>query len=185
MIHLFDFYQTEGRQKLQKQLGIANPMAVPRLLKVVVNCGVGEALTNKKAIEEVEKQMTAIVGQKPVVTAAKHDISTFKLRKGDKVGVKVTLRGRKMYDFVDKLIRIVLPRIRDFRGVSSTAFDAQGNFTLGLAEQVVFLEIEYSQIDKIRGLEMTFVTTARNPEESKQLLELLGMPFEKGKSVQR
>lgn len=183
MMHLGTYYQTEGKQKLQQQLGITNGMAVPRLVKVVINCGVGEALTDKKAIEEVVKQLTQIVGQRPVVTSAKHDISTFKLRQGDKVGVKITLRGWKMYDFVDKLVRVVLPRIRDFRGVSATAFDARGNYTLGLSEQVVFLEIDYSQIDKIRGLEMTFVTTAKNPVQSKQLLEILGMPFQKTKDA--
>lgn len=154
-------------------------MATPRLVKVVVNCGLGEALTDKKIILEMQKQIALITGQKPIITVARHDISTFKLRRGDQVGIKVTLRDKKMYDFVDKLIRIVLPRIRDFRGVSDSGLDPQGNYTLGLSEQVVFLELDYNQIDKIRGMEITFVTTAKNPREARQLLEILGMPFVK------
>lgn len=179
MAALATYYQSEGKKKIQDALGIKNVMAVPKLMKIVINCGLGEALTNKKVIEEAQKQLASIAGQKPVVTVARHDISTFKLRQGDKVGVKVTLRGKKMYDFYDKLVRIVLPRIRDFHGVSDTGLDQQGNFTLGLTEQIVFLELDYNQVDKIRGMEITCVTTARNPKEARQLLEVLGMPFVK------
>lgn len=179
MSTLFKLYQTELKKKLQDELTTANVMAIPRLTKVVINCGLGEALTNKKAIEEMVSQLAQISGQKPQVTHAKHDISTFKLRRGDAIGVKVTLRGERMYDFFEKLVKIVLPRIRDFRGVSTSGFDGTGNYTLGLAEQIVFPEIEYSKIDKVRGLEITLVTTAKNSQHTKKLLESLGMPFAK------
>lgn len=183
MSSLATYYHSEGKKKIQTTLGIKNGMAVPKLMKIAINCGLGEALTNKKVVEEMQKQLMLITGQKPVVTIARRDISTFKLRRGDKVGVKVTLRGKKMYDFCDKLVRMVLPRIRDFRGVSDGGLDPQGNYTVGLSEQVIFLELDYNQVDKIRGMEITFVTTAKNPHEARQLLEVLGMPFVK-KNVQ-
>ena len=153
-------------------------MAVPQLKKVVINVSLGEALSNKKAVETVMDQISLITGQKPVATRARKDISTFKLRKGEIVGVKVTLRAGKMYDFVEKLIKIVLPRIRDFRGISLTGFDGQGNYTLGLSEQIVFPEIDMSKIDKARGLEITMVTNA-GEEGTKKLMENLGFPFMK------
>ncbi len=172
-------YQEVGKKKLALDLSIKNVMAIPRLGKIVINIGLGEALVNKKVIETMKAQLAAICGQKPVACVAKHDISSFKLRKGETIGLKVTLRGRRMYDFYEKLVKIVLPRLRDFRGISDKGFDGRGNFTLGLSEQIVFPEIEYNQIDKIRGLEITVVTTGKNNEEAKKLLEVLGMPFKK------
>lgn len=172
-------YQTEITKKLVQEFGIKNSMAIPKLIKLVINIGLGEALVNKKALETAGAQLSAITGQKPVVTHAKKDISTFKVRKGDPIGLKVTLRSGKMYDFFEKFVKIVLPRIRDFRGVKETGFDKWGNYTLGLSEQIVFPEIAYSQIDKVRGLEISFVTSAKNQKQAKRLLELLGMPFAK------
>ncbi|MBI4990610.1 50S ribosomal protein L5 [Candidatus Gottesmanbacteria bacterium] len=177
MSNLYKQYQEEGKKKLAHDLSIKNVMAIPRLKKVVVNIGLGEALVNKKAIETMNAQLSAICGQKPVVCVAKHDISSFKLRRGEPIGLKVTLREKRMYDFVEKFVKIVLPRIRDFRGISDSGLDGKGNYTLGLSEQIVFPEIEYSQVDKIRGLEITFVTSAKNNKEAKRLLEVLGMPF--------
>lgn len=179
MSTLAKIYHSEIKNKLKKSLNIENVMAIPRLLKIVLNCGLGEALANKKVIEEVVGEFSKITGQKPVITHAKHDISAFKLRKGDAIGVKVTLRGARMYDFFEKLVKIVLPRIRDFRGVSDTGFDKAGNYTLGFSEQIVFPEIDYSQIDKVRGLEVTIITSARDGQQTKKLLESLGMPFAK------
>lgn len=179
MSTLFAKYQTEGKKELGSSLGIKNPMDIPFLKKIAINIGLGEALTNKKAIEEAGKQLATISGQKPKVTHAKHDISTFKLRKGEAVGIMVTLRGRRMYDFLEKLVSIVLPRIRDFRGVPVTGFDGKGGYTLGLSEQIVFSEIDYNQIDKIRGLEITFVTSGKDKNETRKLLEFMGMPFSK------
>ena len=173
-----DQYLKTGRQKIAGDLKIGNIMAVPQLKKVVINVSLGEALSNKKAVETVMDQISLITGQKPVATRARKDISTFKLRKGEIVGVKVTLRAGKMYDFVEKLIKIVLPRIRDFRGISLTGFDGQGNYTLGLSEQIVFPEIDMSKIDKARGLEITMVTNA-GEEGTKKLMENLGFPFMK------
>lgn len=181
MSTLFKLYQAELKEKVAKELNIKNVWAIPKLTKIVINCGLGEALTNKKAIEEMVKELTQISGQKPVVTHARHDISTFKLRRGDAIGVMVTLRGEKMYDFFEKLVKIVLPRIRDFRGVKNTSFDGWGNYSLGLAEQIVFPEIDYSKIDKVRGIEITIVTTAKDKEHAKKLLEILGIPFVKAK----
>ena len=172
-------YMTAGREKLLKALSVKNIMAVPRLSKIVLNVGLGEALTNKKAVSAVSDQLTAISGQKPVITRARKDISTFKLRKGDVIGVKLTLRGLRMYDFMEKFTKIVLPRIRDFRGVPLSGFDKFGNYTLGLSEQIVFAEIEYDKIDKVRGLEISFVTTAKDPGQAKALLTELGIPFHK------
>ena len=177
MSDLYKKSQKEFTKQLGTELGITNVMAVPKLNKIVVNIGLGEALVNKKAIDTMLTQLASITGQKPIITLAKHDISAFKLRRGDKIGLKVTLRGRRMCDFLEKLIKIVLPRIRDFRGASSNGFDGRGSFTLGLREQIVFPEIEYSQIDKIRGLEITFVTTGEDKKQTKRLLEILGIPF--------
>ncbi|EKD87183.1 MAG: hypothetical protein ACD_37C00018G0002 [uncultured bacterium] len=180
MSDLFEKLQKEGKKQLQKELGITNIMAVPTLVKIVINIGLGEALENKKVIEMMSQQLAIICGQKPIVTIAKHDISSFKLRKGEPIGLKVTLRGRRMYDFFDKLVKVVFPRFRDFRGVRDQGFDGRGNFTLGISEQIVFPEIEYSKIDKIRGLEITFVTTGEDKKETRKLLEILGIPFRKG-----
>lgn len=157
-----------------------NIFAVPRLEKIVLNSGLGEALTNKKVIETVSKQLAQITGQKPLITRAKRDISSFKVRKGDAIGLKVTLRGKRMNQFLERLVKIVLPRIRDFRGISSTGFDNRGSYTLGLREQIIFPEIEYSEIDKIRGLEITLVTSGKDKNQTKALLTELGLPFNKG-----
>lgn len=173
-------YQKEIVPKLMSDLGIVNPMAVPKLVKIVVNCGLGEALKDKKVLEKMAEQLAVITGQKPAVTRAKLAISTFKLRVGDAIGLKTTLRGRRMYDFLTKLITIALPRVRDFRGVYQRGFDGKGNYTLGIAEQTIFPELEYRLVDKIRGLEVTLVTSAQNDIQAKQLLLLLGLPFEKG-----
>jgi large subunit ribosomal protein L5 len=180
MNRLKERYQKEVVPALMKQLDIKNVMQVPRLQKVVVNVGMGEALDNPKAIDAAVADITAITGQKPVVTKATKSIANFKLREGRLIGVKVTLRGEKMWSFVDRLVNIVLPRVRDFRGISPDAFDGRGNYTLGLKEQLIFPEIEYDKIDKIRGLEITFVTTAVSDDQSSVLLEMLGMPFRKG-----
>jgi large subunit ribosomal protein L5 len=154
-------------------------MQIPRVTKVVVNIGVGEALDDAKALEAAVADLTLITGQKPIITKAKKSIANFKLREGRQIGVKVTLRGERMWSFLDRLMNIALPRVRDFRGISPNAFDGRGNYTLGLREQLVFPEIEYDKIDKVRGLEISIVTTARNDDESRQLLQMLGMPFRK------
>ncbi len=177
-------YNQEIHNQLQTELGIANPLAVPKLIKIVVNIGLGEALADKKVLEKVAEQLKIITGQKPMVTRAKVSIATFKLRAGEKIGMKVTLRGSRMYDFLEKLVRIVLPRVRDFRGTPKKGFDGRGNYTLGLREQSIFPELEYGSIDKARGLEVTFVTSATNNESGFKLLEKLGMPFEKTESQQ-
>lgn len=160
--------------------GVANPMAVPKLVRIVVNCGLGEALTDKKVVDKMAAQLSVITGQKPSATRAKKAISTFKLRAGDIVGLKVTLRGARMYDFYEKLVAIAIPRIRDFRGVPTGGFDGKGNYTLGIKEHTIFPELEYSMVDKVRGFEITFVTTADSDEHGRKLLTLLGMPFVKG-----
>lgn len=159
--------------------GVVNRMAVPKLVRIVVNCGMGEALTDKKSIEKMAQQLAVITGQKPQVTRAKRAISTFKLRAGDPIGLKVTLRGKRMYDFFQKFVSIALPRVRDFRGVPQTGFDGRGNYTLGVKEHTIFPELEYSMVDRVRGFEITFVTTAKNDEYGKTLLTLFGMPFAK------
>lgn len=171
---------TEIASTLKKELGIKNVMAVPKLIKIVINTGLGEALINKKVIESMQEQLANICGQKPVTTYAKRDISTFKLRKGEPIGLKATLRGKRMHNFLEKLVKIVLPRIRDFRGINNNGFDGHGCFTFGMTEQIVFPEIEYSKIDKIRGMEITFVTSGKTQKETKKLLEMLGIPFKKG-----
>jgi len=155
-------------------------MQTPRIEKVVVNIGVGEALDNPKALEAAVNDLTIITGQKPVITAAKKAISNFKLREGRHIGVKVTLRGERMWSFLDRLINIALPRVRDFRGISPDAFDGRGNYTLGLQEQLIFPEIQYDKIDKVRGMEVSIITTAKNDEQARALLSKFGMPFRKG-----
>ena len=172
-------YQQEIVPALKKSLGVDNVMQVPRISKVVVNIGAGEALDNAKILDAAVSDMTLITGQKPVITKARKSIANFKLREGRQIGVKVTLRGDRMWAFLDRLVNIALPRVRDFRGVSPNAFNGRGNYTLGLREQLVFPEIEYDKIDKLRGLEISIVTTARNDEEGRELLTLLGMPFKK------
>lgn len=176
---LEDRYRTEVAAQLQREFNYPNVMQVPRLQKVVVNIGLGEAIQNAKAIEAATKDLTQITGQKPVITRSRKSIAAFKLRAGMPIGAMVTLRGERMWAFLDKLVSVALPRVRDFRGVSAKAFDGRGNYTIGLKEQLVFPEIEYEKIDKLRGLEATVVTTARTDEEARRLLELLGMPFEK------
>jgi large subunit ribosomal protein L5 len=173
-------YQTEVAPKLLEEFSLGNVMAVPKLDRVVVNIGLKEAVHDKGVLTKATEQLTAITGQKPKVTRARISIANFKVRQGDPVGLTVTLRGKRMYDFVGKLFAIVLPRLRDFQGVSGKAFDVQGNYTLGMSEQIVFAEVDYSKVDKVRGLEITFVIKRGNATISKRLLELLGMPFEKG-----
>jgi large subunit ribosomal protein L5 len=170
-------YKTEIRPQLIKEFNYHNSMQAPRIAKVVVNVGVGEALTNAKSLDAVVGDITLITGQKPIITKARKSIATFKLREGRAIGVKVTLRGDRMWNFLDRLCNLALPRIRDFRGVSPDAFDGRGNYTLGLREQLMWPEIQYDKIDKLRGMEISIVTTARNDEEGRRLLELLGMPF--------
>jgi large subunit ribosomal protein L5 len=177
MARLREKYREEVVPELMKEFGYSNVMQVPELEKIVVNVGLGEAISNAKAIEAAMGDVSAITGQRPVVTRAKKSIAAFKLRAGMPVGVTVTLRGPRMYEFLDRLVGITLPRIRDFRGVSPNAFDGRGNYTLGLREQIAFPEIEYDRIDKTRGLEMSFVTSAKSDEEGRRLLALMGMPF--------
>ena len=172
-------YQKEVVPALMKSLKMSNVMQVPRIEKVVVNIGLGEALDNAKALDAAVGDMNLITGQKPVVTKARKSIANFKLREGRTIGAKVTLRGERMWSFLDRLMNIALPRVRDFRGVSPDSFDGRGNYTLGFREQLVFPEIEYDKVDKLRGLEVTIVTTARNDDHGRQLLQMLGMPFKK------
>lgn len=179
MTDLLEKYRKEIVPKLKEELGIKNPMAVPKLVKIVVNCGLGEALRDKKVIDRVAVQLGVITGQKPAVTRAKRAISSFKLRAGDPIGLKVTIRGRRMYDFFTRLVTMALPRVRDFRGVPEQGFDGHGNYTLGVAEQTIFPELDYSLVDKVRGFEVTFVTTAKDDGGAKKLLTELGMPFKK------
>ena len=172
-------YTTEIVPALFKKFGYSSVMQVPHLEKVVINIGVGEATQNSKLLDDAVKELTQIAGQKPVVTKAKKSIATFKLREGMPIGCKVTLRGERMYEFLDKLFNISLPRVRDFRGVSKTAFDGRGNYTLGVKEQLIFPEINYEQVARVRGMDIVIVTTATKDEEPKELLTLLGMPFSK------
>jgi len=176
---MYETYKKEVAPALVKSLGLENVMQIPRITKVVVNIGVGEALDNAKTLEAAVGDLTKITGQKPVITKARKSIANFKLREGRAIGVKVTLRGERMWSFLDRLMKVALPRVRDFRGVSPDSFDGRGNYTLGLREQLVFPEIEYDKIDKLRGLEVSIVTTARNDDEARQLLQMLGMPFRK------
>lgn len=170
-------YASEVVPALQKQFEYANPMQLPSLEKIVVNIGLGEALTNAKAVDAAVGDLQLITGQKPIVTRAKRSIAQFRVRTGNPIGVKVTLRGDRMWDFLERLTRLALPRIRDFRGVPGKSFDGRGNYSLGLREQLAFPEIDYDKVDRLRGLEISIVTTAKTDEESKRLLELLGMPF--------
>jgi large subunit ribosomal protein L5 len=172
-------YRQEIAPKLLDEFGYGNIMAVPRVTKVTLNIGLGEAIQNARALESAAADLSVIAGQKPVITRARNSIAGFKLREGMPIGVMVTLRGRRMYDFLDKLMNAVLPRIRDFRGVSKDAFDGRGNYSLGLREQLIFPEIEYDKIEKVRGLQVAIVTSAKNDEEGRRLLALLGMPFTK------
>ena len=177
MSTLRDRYRSEAIPALQKQFGYPNVMQVPRLEKIVVNIGLGEALQNAKAVDAAVGDIAAITGQRPIVTRAKKSIAQFRLRAGNPVGVKVTLRGDRMWDFLERLTTVSLPRIRDFRGIPGKSFDGRGNYSLGLREQLAFPEIDYDKVDRLRGLEISIVTTAKTDEESKRLLELLGMPF--------
>ena len=177
MSALRDRYATEVVPALTRQFEYRNPMEVPRLSKIVLNMGLGEALTNAKAIDAAVGDLAAVTGQKPIVTRAKRSIAQFRVRTGNPIGLKVTLRGGRMWDFLERLTMLALPRIRDFRGIPSRSFDGRGNYSLGLREQVAFPEIDYDKVDRLRGLEISIVTTAKSDEESKRLLELLGMPF--------
>ncbi|MBI3978768.1 MAG: 50S ribosomal protein L5 [Chloroflexi bacterium] len=177
MSRLVEKYRTDVVPQLMRDFHYTNPMQVPRLAKVVLNIGMGEALQNARALDAAVKDLEAIAGQHPVITRAKRSIAAFKVRAGNPIGAMVTLRGERMYEFLDKLINAALPRTRDFHGVSPKAFDGRGNFTLGLREQLIFPEIEYDKVDKIRGMEVSIVTTARTDEEARRLLTLLGMPF--------
>ena len=178
MARLKDKYRAEVAPALKQHFAYKNVMEIPRLEKIVINMGLGDCKDNAKALELAVSELATISGQKPLVTKAKKSIANFKLRAGMNVGAKVTLRGDRMYEFADKLVSIVLPRVRDFRGVSAKAFDGRGNYSLGVREQLIFPEIEYDKVEKIRGMEMIFVTTAKTDEEAKELLRLLGMPFQ-------
>ncbi len=180
MNHMKERYIKEAVPALQKALDLQNVMEVPKIEKIVLNVGMGEALDNPKSLDAATADITAITGQKPVITKARVSVANFKLREGRSIGVKVTLRGEKMWSFFDRLVNVVLPRVRDFRGISRDAFDGRGNYTLGLREQLIFPEIDYDKIDKIRGMEITIVTTARTDEQAAAMLEMLGMPFRKG-----
>jgi large subunit ribosomal protein L5 len=179
MNRLKEKYVKEIVPALQKQFNYSSIMQVPKLEKVVINMGVGDAIANAKALEEAVAELTVIAGQKPVITKAKKSIANFKLREGMAIGCKVTLRGERMYEFLDKLVNISLPRVRDFRGISRNAFDGRGNYTLGVKEQLIFTEINYDKVNKIRGMDVVIVTTAKNDEEGRALLSAIGMPFEK------
>ena len=179
MNRLKEFYESEVIDALTKKFGYKNKLAAPKIEKIVVNVGLGEAKENPKAIESAVRDITTVTGQKPIVTRAKKSIANFKLRAGMPIGCKVTLRGEKMYSFADRLINVALPRVRDFRGVNPESFDGRGNYTLGIKEQLIFPEIQYDKIDKIRGMDIVFVTTANTDEEAKELLTLFGMPFSK------
>jgi large subunit ribosomal protein L5 len=183
MSRLKERYNKEIIPELMKKFGYKNIMQVPRLTKVVINMGIGEAIQNPKVLEGAEKDLVAIAGQHPVITKSKKSIAAFKLRPGMSIGMRVTLRGIRMYDFMDKLVSIVLPRIRDFQGIPRDAFDGHGNYTLGMKEQIVFPEIEYDKVDKLRGMEIVIVTTGKTDEEGRELLSLLGMPFAREQRV--
>jgi len=177
MPRLKERYNSEVIPAMEREFGYRNIMQVPRVEKIVVNIGLGEALENAKALDAATKDLATITGQKPVITRAKKSIATYRLRAGNPIGTKVTLRGSRMYEFLDRLCNIALPRVRDFRGVSADAFDGRGNYTLGLRDQLVWPEIDFDQVDKVRGMEITIVTNAKTDEEARHLLRLLGMPF--------
>ena len=179
MARLKDFYLSDVRDAMMKKYNYKSPMQIPKIEKIVLNIGAGEAKDNAKVIDAIISDLTAITGQKAVATVAKKSVANFKLRAGVKIGAKVTLRGERMYEFMDRLFNIALPRVRDFKGINPNAFDGRGNYALGLKEQLIFPEINYEQIDKIRGMDIAFVTTAANDEEARELLKLLGAPFSK------
>ena len=179
MARLRDYYKSEVAPALMKKFNYKSPMQIPRFDKIVINVGTGDAKDNSKVIENVIEEVTMISGQKAVPTYAKKSVANFKLRQGMKIGVKVTLRGEKMYEFMDRLFNFSLPRVRDFKGINPNAFDGRGNYSLGLKEQLIFPEIEYEKIDKIRGMDIAFVTTAQTDEEARELLTLMGAPFAK------
>ena len=179
MTRLKETYLNEIADAMQKKFGYKNVMQIPKLDKIVINMGVGEAKENAKALESACKDMEIISGQKPIITKAKKSVANFKVREGVAIGCKVTLRGDKMYEFADRLINLALPRVRDFRGVNPNAFDGRGNYAVGIKEQLIFPEIEYDKVDKVRGMDVIFVTTAKTDEEARELLRLFGMPFAK------
>ena len=179
MNRLREFYNAEVVPAMMNKFGYKNVLAVPKLEKIVINMGVGEAKENSKILDGAVKDLTIISGQKPIITKAKKSVAAFKLRAGMPIGCKVTLRGDRMYEFADRLINISLPRVRDFRGVKANSFDGRGNYTMGIKEQLIFPEIEYDKVDKIRGMDIVFVTTAKTDEEARELLRLFGMPFAK------
>ena len=177
MSRLKETYLNEIKDAMQKKFEYKNEMQIPKLDKIVINMGVGEAKENRKVLDTAVKDLETITGQKAVVTRAKNSVANFKLREGQPIGCKVTLRGEKMYEFLDRLVNLALPRVRDFRGVNPNAFDGRGNYSLGIKEQLIFPEIEYDKIDKVRGMDIIFVTTAKTDEEARELLRFLGMPF--------
>ncbi|TCP68812.1 50S ribosomal protein L5 [Baia soyae] len=179
MARLKELYLNEVAPALQKKFGYKSVMQLPKVEKVVINMGVGEAVQNSKVLDNAVEDLTLIAGQKPVITKAKKSIAGFKLREGMPIGVKVTLRGERMYHFLDRLVNVALPRVRDFRGVSAKSFDGRGNYTLGLKEQLIFPEISYDKVDKVRGMDVVIVTTAKSDEEARELLTSMGMPFRK------
>ena len=179
MSRLFEQYNSEIKKSMQKKFQYGNVMEIPKLEKIVINIGVGDAVGNAKALEAAVNDLTIIAGQKPVITKAKKSIANFKVREGMALGTKVTLRGERMYEFLDRLINAALPRVRDFRGISATAFDGRGNYALGLKEQLIFPEIEYDQVERVTGMDIIIVTSANTDEEARELLTQFGMPFEK------
>ncbi len=179
MARLKEFYTSEVAPALMKKFGYKSPMQIPKFDKIVINVGAGEAKENAKAIDAIMTDLATITGQKPVPTYAKKSVANFKLRKGMKIGVKVTLRGERMYEFMDRLFNLSLPRVRDFKGINPNGFDGRGNYSLGLKEQLIFPEIEYDKVEKIRGMDIVFVTTAHTDEEARELLKLMGAPFAK------
>ncbi|MEO6589029.1 MAG: 50S ribosomal protein L5 [Pyrinomonadaceae bacterium] len=177
MARLKEKYNKEIAPQIAKEFDIKNPMAIPHIEKIIVNMGMGEAISNSKILDVAVEELKVITGQKPVVTKAKKSIASFKLRQGMPIGTMVTLRGERMYEFLDRLISVALPRVRDFRGISAKAFDGRGNYTLGIREQLIFPEIDFNKVDKTRGMNISIVTTAKNDEQSRALLKALGMPF--------
>lgn len=179
MSRLKDLYTAEIRNALQEKFGYKNPMEIPKLEKIVINIGVGEATTNAKAVDAAVSDLAAITGQKPIICKAKKSLAAWHIREGMPLGCKVTLRGEKMYEFLDRLINIALPRVRDFRGISAQSFDGRGNYAFGVKEQLIFPEVDYEKIDKLRGMDIIVVTTAKTDEEARELLTQFGMPFKK------
>lgn len=181
MARLKEKYRKEIAPAIAKEFGIENVMAIPKVEKIVINMGMGEAISNSKILDTAVDELQTITGQKPVITKAKKSIAAFKLRQGMNIGTMVTLRGDRMYEFLDRLISVALPRVRDFRGISGKAFDGRGNYTLGIKEQLIFPEIDFNKVDKTRGMNISIVTTAQNDEQSRALLKALGMPFRQGR----